>query len=122
MNTPHPEALARLLTGSILLLAPRLAAPVLGTQRAGQHPVLRLLGARQVVQGAVTSRGLSPTGRRLSATVDALHALSCLALAWRRPSLHTPALRNAALASGFATWAVAGAAGSNKPDDSDGPS
>lgn len=107
MTRAQPEALARLLVGAVLLLRPRAAARALGTSAAGRHPVLRLLGARQVVQGAVSVRGLSPGGRALGAVIDSLHALSCLVLARQRPHLRTPALRNAALASAFAAWETA---------------
>lgn len=110
MTRPEREAQARLLIGAVLLLRPSAAAPVLGTSAAGRHPVLRLLGARQVVQGTVSIRGLRPRGRALGALVDSLHALSCLALARQRPQLCTPALRNAAVSTAFAAWAAAGAA------------
>ena len=122
MNRPPAEALTRLLVGTALLLRPQRAAPVLGLQPTGEHLVLRLLGARQVVQGAVISRGPGQTGRTVSAAVDGLHAASCLALAWWHPQLRTPALRNAGLATGFATWALVGAARSTNSHDAGVPS
>jgi len=100
-------ALVRLATGSVLLLKPAAAAAALGSPRAASHPVLRSLGARQVLQATVSLRGLGPRGQALGAVVDTTHAASCVVLAWRRPSLRTPALRNAGVAALLAAWGFA---------------
>jgi hypothetical protein len=76
--------------------------------------IVRLLGARSVVQAGTVllrpTRGVVLAG----AAVDGLHAASMIGLAVRSPSHRRPALVSAAVAVGSA---VAGVATAPRPDD-----
>jgi hypothetical protein len=90
---------ARIAWGTVLLLSPdRVLAkcpdPVPGYARAG----VRVLGARQLVEGAVLARHPRDPPPEWSVAVDALHAFSMLGLAAVRPRLRPAALRSAASA------------------------
>ena len=94
---------ARMAWGALLMVSPqRMLAqdpdPAPGYVRLG----VRVLGARQLVEGAVLARraGLPPP--KWSIAVDALHALSMLALAATKPRLRPAALRSAASALSLA--------------------
>ena len=84
---------ARAAWGVAVLLVPRqvlaLAGRVSPPRRA--VTVVRLLGGRQLAQSALTAVAPSARAARLGAAVDALHALTMLALAgtarWRQPAL-----------------------------------
>lgn len=95
------RAAARLGWGLFLLAAPGAALRLLGGCPTGRaRTVVRVLGARHVVQAAVEQRD-GGRHRLLLAAVDWAHAASGLVLAavdrrWRRP-----ALTDAALATGF---------------------
>ncbi len=65
-------------------------------------PVVRALGARHLVQSAVTGVDPSGTVLRWGAGVDVLHAASMVALAAVSPRHRRPALVSAASATGFA--------------------
>jgi hypothetical protein len=90
---------ARIVWGAVLLASPdRVLAkcpdPVPGYARGA----VRVLGARQLVEGIVLARHARRPPPEWSIAVDALHALSMLALAAARPGLRPAALRSAASA------------------------
>lgn len=93
--------------GLRLLLQPDLAAHDLGSRPGGHHPVLRLLGTRQLLQGALDLRLRSCRAGTVNVATNAAHALSCLVLASVDRRRRTPALRDASLAIVLATasWA-----------------
>jgi hypothetical protein len=103
-------AAARAGWGCLLLLAPGRFAGI------GTHPpipraavtVVRVLGARQLLQAAVTA--VAPTGRaaELSASVDALHAGTCIGLAAAWPRWRGAALADAVVATALAAAAWSG--------------
>ncbi len=84
--------------GSVLSLTTGSDPAFLGTARV----VLRVLGARQIVQAAVEARWPRRGVLALAATVDGLHAASGLALAAADPGWRRSALLDAAVATGFA--------------------
>ncbi len=93
---------ARMAWGARLLVSPdrvlaKCPGPVPGYARAG----VRVLGARQLVEGAVLARHSRRPPPEWSIAVDALHALSMGALAAARPTLRPAALRSAASALAF---------------------
>ena len=86
----------RIIWGSVLLASPdRVLAkcpdPVPGYARVA----VRVLGARQLVEGAALARHPRRPPPEWSIAVDALHALSMLAVAAARPDLRPAALRSA---------------------------
>jgi hypothetical protein len=90
---------ARIAWGTALLVSPdrflaKCPDPVPGYARVG----VRVLGARQLVEGAVLARHARRPPPEWSIAVDALHALSMLALAAARPGLRPAAVRSAASA------------------------
>lgn len=90
---------ARIVWGARLLVWPeRVLAkcpdPVPGYAR----PAVRVLGARQLIEGAVLARNARRPPPEWSIAVDALHGLSMLALAAARPGLRPAAVRSAASA------------------------
>jgi hypothetical protein len=84
---------ARLLVSPKRVLA-KCPDPVPGYARAG----VRVLGARQLVEGALLARHPRDPPPEWSVAVDGLHALSMLGLAAARPGLRPAALRSAASA------------------------
>jgi len=89
----------RIVSGTVLLVSPdRVLAkcpdPVPGYARTA----VRVLGARQLIEGAVLARHARRPPPEWSIAVDALHGLSMLALAAARPGLRPAALRSAASA------------------------
>jgi hypothetical protein len=89
----------RMAWGALLLTAPdRMLAkcpdPVPGYARGG----VRVLGVRQLVEGAVLARHPRRPPPEWSVAVDSVHALSMVALAALRPRLRPAALRSAASA------------------------
>jgi hypothetical protein len=89
----------RIAWGTVLLVEPdRVLAkcpdPVPGYARAA----VRVLGARQLVEGAILARHARRPPPEWSIAVDALHGLSMLALAAVQPGLRPAALRSAASA------------------------
>ncbi|NYD40522.1 hypothetical protein [Nocardioides panaciterrulae] len=94
---------ARLVLGGLCLTRPGLPLRLTGaTNGKGTRAVVRILGARYLVQGA----GGPWLHRRwvpeADAAVDAIHAASMLGLAAVAPGHRRAALVSAALASGFA--------------------
>jgi hypothetical protein len=59
---------------------------------------VRVLGARQIVEGAVLARHARRPPPKWSIAVDAIHGLSMLALAAMQPGLRPAAVRSAASA------------------------
>jgi hypothetical protein len=88
----------------VLLLAPgRVMALAAGPPvPASAVTVVRVLGARQLLQSAVTA--LAPTGAvaGLGAAVDALHAGSCVGFAAVWPRWRRAALTDAVIATALA--------------------
>jgi hypothetical protein len=101
--------LARAGYGAALLLAPgpviRLATGRTPTRRAGA--VARLLGARHLVQAALTAAFPGPAAFTLGAQVDGVHAASMLALAAISPQARRIALTDALPETAFALAASA---------------
>ncbi|TSD99467.1 hypothetical protein FOS14_11810 [Skermania sp. ID1734] len=64
--------------------------------------VLRVLGARHVVQGAISARVGDRALYRLGAGVDVLHALSMVAVAVASPRWRRAAATDAVVATAFA--------------------
>jgi hypothetical protein len=82
----------RLAWGGLLVTAPRTVLRVLTDGAGSEAPVVRVLGARHVVQGAVELARPTPATLRVGAAVDLLHATTCAAAVafsptWRRPAL-----------------------------------
>lgn len=104
--------LARMGLGLRLLLWPNLSAHALGSPTSGSHPVLRLLGARQLVQAGLDLRFRSPRAGTVNVATDTAHGLSCVALAAASPQRRTPALRDAIVAAALAVggWSQRSAA------------
>jgi hypothetical protein len=84
--------------GSVLSITTRSDPAFLGTARI----VLRVLGARHIVQAAVEARWPRPGVLALAATVDGLHAASGLALAATDPGWRRSALLDATVTIGLA--------------------
>lgn len=101
--TGRPEAVTclRLAVGGLLVLRPSPAAAALGSPTPGDHPVLRVLGVRQLLQGGLRLRYSSRRARQVGAIVDGLHASTCVALAVASPSRRTAAARDAVVAACF---------------------
>ncbi len=87
----------RIVWGAVLLASPgRVLAGCPDPVPEYAHVAVRVLGARQLVEGAVLARHPCRPPPEWSIGVDALHALSMLALAAARPGLRPAALRSAA--------------------------
>jgi hypothetical protein len=98
---------ARITWGAVLLASPdRVLAkcpdPVPGYARVA----VRLLGVRQLVEGAVLARHPRRPPPEWSIAIDALHGLSMLALAALRPGLRPAAVRSAASALSLTALSV----------------
>jgi hypothetical protein len=98
---------ARLLLGTLYLFAPERSSEALGAccQSRGARAAVRLLGARHLLQAAVSGRRPARGTLGAGAAVDAAHALSMLAIAFVSPRSRRPALSSAAVAG---TLALAG--------------
>lgn len=101
--TGRPDAVTclRLAVGALLVLRPSPAAAALGAPTTGNHPVLRVLGVRQLLQGGLRLRYSSRRARQVGAVVDGLHASTCAALAVASPERRAAGLRDAAIAISF---------------------
>jgi len=98
---PETETCLRLAVGALLVLRPSPAAAALGGPTTGDHPVLRVLGVRQLLHGGLRLRYSSRRARQVGAVVDGLHASTCVALAVASPSRRRAALRDAVVAVSF---------------------
>ncbi|HEX7744749.1 MAG TPA: hypothetical protein VF462_05760 [Micromonosporaceae bacterium] len=96
------SALTRAIWGATLLGAPRPVLHVLGGRQTPlARMILRVLGARHLVQATVTALHPSRAVLAGGAGLDGLHALTDLALAVLDPSQKRLALTDAGIA---ATW------------------
>jgi len=100
-------ATARGAYGAALLCAPGpLTSAAAGRPAStGVRATARVLGARQLLQAAVTGAGASPAVLALGAATDLVHAASMLGLAlagrrWRRAALLDAVLATALAAAG----------------------
>ena len=101
-----PVTAIRAAWGAALLLAPGATLGDLPHQRIDRpaRVFARILGARQLAQAAIadSARGSSRRWLLAGAAVDATHAATMVALAWRAPDRRRLALTNAATATAFA--------------------
>ena len=104
--TSRQLATARTAWGALLVLAPAVPLRALtgGREPAGGPTLLRLLGARHLLQAALTMAAPTRGTLRLGAVADALHAASGLAFAAIDDRERRAALLDAAVA---AAWAAA---------------
>ena len=96
----------RLTWAVLLLLAPKELLRPVGPASTAALTTLRVLGARHLVQAAVTLRWPVPGMLAAGAAVDGIHALTALALAAADRRQRHAALADAAIA---AAWAALGA-------------
>ncbi|SCG62406.1 hypothetical protein [Micromonospora inositola] len=97
----HTSALARVLWGGTLTLAPRRVLGALGRPSGLAVATLRVLGVRHLVQAAVTLRRPTPVVLTGGAAADALHAVSAVALAAVDRRQRRIALLDTAIAAGW---------------------
>jgi len=104
--TSRQLSIARGAWGALLLLAPAVPLRALtgGSEPAGGPTLLRVLGARHVLQAAATLAAPTAWTLRLGAVADALHCASGLAFAAIDDRERRAALLDAAVAG---AWAVA---------------
>lgn len=104
-RAPTAVRAARIAWGATLLAVPSRVLDVTDgrDRRRGAAPpaVLRVLGARHLLQAALEPAGRRPGLRVLGAIVDGLHALSGLGLAAFDPRWRRAALADAAIATAF---------------------
>lgn len=95
---------ARLVWGGLLLAAPGLALEAVTGAPAtrSQERLLRVLGARHLVQGGLDLARATPGLLRGGAAVDLLHAATCAGAAALSPEWRRAALVDGAGAVGFA--------------------
>ena len=107
MNAARIVGIGQLATGVTMLLAPgRVAEAAAGRGTPAPMTIVRILGLRQAVQGALTVARASRATLELGAGVDALHLASMVALAavapkYRRTALVSAAVAAASLAGGL---------------------
>ena len=97
----RPLAYLRAAYGAALLAAPRALLYPAARNRVDRAALAfaRVLGARQVGEALlITERGAQEGWARAGAAVDALHAVTTVALAVARPERRRLALANAAVA------------------------
>jgi len=99
---------ARTLWGAALLIAPGAVLSDLPHQRIDRpaRAFARILGARHLIEAAITGRRHTREWILAGATVDATHAATMAVLAWLRPSRRELALTNAATATMLAAAGV----------------
>jgi hypothetical protein len=97
--------------GAALLCAPAAAIRLCGAGRASPRAraVVRVLGARHLIQAAVTAMVPNAAVLTAGAQVDLAHAASMLALAAADRPLRRAGLADAVTAAMFATAGTAGA-------------
>ena len=98
-------AAGRMLLGALLLAAPETVLGRLSGRRAavGERRAARLLGVRNVVEGAVVASHRGRGWLLAGAAVDSTHVLSMLALAAVRPEHRRLATASALVATATAT-------------------
>lgn len=100
---------ARLVIGGICLTAPRQVLSLVGgldRDESDTRPIVRVLGARLVLQAGVDV-AVGPRTRVVDVVVDLAHAASMVAAAARWPTHRRTALVSAALAGGTAVLDLA---------------
>jgi hypothetical protein len=113
--TPPSTAPARVLAatqlgvGVLLITRPREAARIAARLAGRPAPaaLVRTLGVRTALQGAVTGSVRTAPVLASSAVVDVLHGLTMVVVAVRAPRYRGAALVSAAVATGHAALAVA---------------
>ncbi len=90
--------------GTALLLAPDAVRRGVNYGRADPRTrwVTRILGARELAQGLITSRHRSRASSLTGAAVDTTHAATMLALAIRRAAYRRPATASSLTVASFA--------------------
>jgi hypothetical protein len=83
------------------------SAAGVGVNRLDGRRFVQILGVRHVVQGALIASRPTRIGLGLGAAVDAVHATTMVVVAGLDQTQRTPALRNAAAASGWCLLEVA---------------
>lgn len=113
MTTSRLVAAGQLATGWLFARHPSRGLRLLGypEDRTLTRTTVRVLGARELVQGAVELRD-DRTVLRAGAAVDVVHALTCLYYARRSEKGRRAGLRSAALAASFA---IAQAVAASRP-------
>lgn len=101
----------RVALGTAEAVAPEALAALENGRRGDSVTVRvhRVLGVRQIVQGAATAAAGSAGARRIGAVVDVLHAASMVLLAVLDPGRRRAALVQAATAGCFAAIGAAAA-------------
>ena len=86
-----------------LLIAPALMLRLFGGATEGREPLqmMRILGARHVVQAALEYR-FGGRARKIGVYVDLLHGATSVGFGFFRPAWRRAALVDAGVASGFA--------------------
>ncbi|BCT74274.1 hypothetical protein SCMU_01160 [Sinomonas cyclohexanicum] len=99
----RPLETVRAAYGTVELLAPGAVEHLLLGHRPDERArtVIRILGARHLLQALVTARG-GPALHRLGGGVDIVHAVTMAALAGADPKRRRAAAINAAIALVFA--------------------
>lgn len=93
-------------SGLLCLVAPRqVAAAVGGSQDRATHVFIRILGGRELAQGAVALAAPTRPVLLTGAVVDGIHVTTMIGLAAVDPRRRGPALVNAVTATG---WALSG--------------
>jgi hypothetical protein len=110
LRLARAAALLRSAWGGVLLLDARAILDSFGGRPAKSSLfAARVLGGRQVVQGAVTAAAPGPAVLAGGAAVDALHSATAIALALAARRWRTVALTDAAIAAtlaGTGCWLV----------------
>lgn len=108
-----PLIAVRVLWGTALVIAPEAVLGDLPHQKIDRpaRAFARVLGARHLIQAAITSRHDTPGWVRAGAAVDATHATTMAVLAALRPARRKLALTNVATA---AALSIAGLADSRR--------
>jgi hypothetical protein len=97
---------AQLVLGALLLVAPRtMARATSGRWQQPPSVVVRILGGRLFVQGAITARYPTDGVLSIGMKVDALHAASMLLSAVTMPRYRRIAMSSAVVAGGSALFA-----------------
>lgn len=93
----------RMAVGLGLLTWPGQGAPLLGARSDPRSRlVMRLLGARHVVQAGIAASNRSPRAARRGAAIDAVHACTAAALGVLDRRQRRPALTDGCVAAAFA--------------------
>ncbi|MGZ6792890.1 MAG: hypothetical protein ACXVFV_08045 [Mycobacteriales bacterium] len=117
MPAARSAALAQLAVGGLLLRLPSPALRVLEhPDGPGPRAVVRVLGARHLVQGAVLLRHHRRADLLRGTAVDLLHGASCLAYARCAPAGRRAGLRAGGLAAALAVLQLAATLPRRTPD------